>query len=167
MGSETRASLMKKVTLENYAADRYYPRIVAAVAARLQLAGFVAPIDVFVSMGLLEQRHVDDWRRGRVPYLEKVIKCNLAKAGRILRILRFHAHDLNLLPRTTAYRRWARGPKVPLRFSKSGDHKIEEAYSRHFVMPVRRRRAKEWGGSETRCRPVPEPEADHAADGVS
>jgi hypothetical protein len=158
---------MKKVTLENYAADRYYPKIVAAVEASLQSAGFVAPIDVFVSMGLLDGQHVDDWRRGRVRYLEKVIKCNLAKAGRILRILRFHAHDLNLLPRATAYRRWGRGPKLRLRFSKSGDHRIEEAYSRHFMKPVRRRRAKELGGSETPFRPLPEPEPDHAAERVS
>jgi hypothetical protein len=155
---------MKKITLQNYAADRYYPKIVAAVDARLQSTGFVSPIDVLVSMLLLDRRHVEDWRRGRVPYLEKAITCNLAKAGRILRILRFHAHDLNLLPRATDYRRWGRGPKVRLRFSKSGDHKIEEAYARHFVKPVRRRKAKELGGSETRCRPLPEPESDHAAD---
>jgi hypothetical protein len=158
---------MKEVTLENYAADRYYPKIVAAVEASLQSAGFVSPIDVFVSMELLDKRHVEDWRRGRVPYLEKVIKCNLAKAGRILRILRFHAHDLNLLPRTTDYGRWGRGPNVRLRFSKSGEHKIEEAYSRHFVTPVRRRRAKELGGSETQCAALPQPEPDHAAERVS
>jgi hypothetical protein len=158
---------MKKITVQNYTADRYYPKIVAAVAASLQATGFVSPIDVFVSMELLDKQHVEDWRRGRVPYLEKVIKCNLAKAGRVLRILRFHAHDLNLLPRVTDYRRWGRGPKVRLRFSKSGDHKIEEAYSRHFVKPVRRRRAKELGGSETPCRSLLEPESDHAAERVS
>jgi hypothetical protein len=158
---------MKKITLENYAADRYYPKIVAAVAASLQSAGFVSPIDVFESMGLLEKRHVEDWRRGRVPYLEKVIKCNLAKASRILRILRFHAHDLNLLPRTTAYRRWGRGPKQALRFSRFGDRKLEEAYSRHFVSPTLRRRSKECDGSETRRGPLREPESDHAAERVS
>lgn len=129
---------MKKITLQNYAADRYYPKIVAAVAASLQSTGFVAPIDVFVSMELLEKQHVEDWRRGRIPYLEKAIKCNLAKASRILRILRFHAHDLDLLPRTTVYKRWGRGRKQVLRFSKFGDPKLEEAYSRHFVSPVRR-----------------------------
>lgn len=154
---------MKKVTLENYAADRYYPRIVAAVEARLQSAGFVSPIDVFVSMELLEKEHVEDWWRGRIPYLEKVIKCNLAKAGRVLRILRFHAHDLNLLPRATAYRRRGRA----LRFSKSGEHKIEEAYSRHFVKPGRRARDRDSSGSAIRPEPLTEPELDHAAERVS
>jgi hypothetical protein len=113
---------MKKITLENYAVDRCYPRIVAAVEAALRSADVVSPIDVLVSMELLDRQHVDDWRKGRVPYLEKVIKCNLEKASRILRILRFHAHDLNLLSRATAYRRRGRGRTLALRFSKSGDH---------------------------------------------
>jgi hypothetical protein len=126
---------MKKITLGNYAVDTYYPRVVAAVESTLRSAGSVAPVDVFMAMGLLEKQHVDDWRKGRIPYLERVIKCNLAKAGRILRILRFHAHDLNLRPIATTYRRRARGGKIPLRFSKSGDRNIEEAYSRHFAKP--------------------------------
>jgi hypothetical protein len=82
---------------------------------------------------LLEEQEIDDWRKGRVPYLERVVKCNLAKAGRILRILRFHAHDLNLKPSVTVYRRKTAGGKVALRFSKYGQKNIEEAYSRHFV----------------------------------
>lgn len=81
-------------------------------------------------MGLLEQRDVDEWRKGRVPYLEKVIKCNLAKASRILRM---HAHDLNLKPSGTVYKRKIKGRKIPLQFSKSGEKNLEEAYSRHFV----------------------------------
>jgi hypothetical protein len=124
---------MKKVTLQNYMTDKYYPKIVKAVDDELKSQNFVAPIRVFLSMGLLEAQDIDNWRKDRVPYLEKVIKCNLAKAGRILRILRFHAHDLNLKPSVTVYRRETSGGKIPLRFSKSGERNIEEAYSRHFV----------------------------------
>lgn len=124
---------MKKITVENYSVDKYYPKIVKAVDNELKSQNFVAPIRVFVLMGLLEAQDIDNWRKGRVPYLEKVIKCNLAKASRILRILRVHAHDLSLKPSITAYRRTAGGVKIPLRFSKYGDKNIEEAYSRHFV----------------------------------
>jgi hypothetical protein len=126
---------MKKISLGNYTTDKYYPWIVAAVDAELKSKNFVAPLEVFVSMGLLEQREIDQWRRGRIPYLEKVVKCNLAQASRILRILRLHAHDLNLKPSMTVYRRKTAGGKIPLRFSKSGESNIEEAYSRHFVKP--------------------------------
>ena len=113
--------------------DKYYPKIVKAVDDELKSQNFVAPIRVFLSMGLLEDQDIDNWRRGRVPYLERVVKCNLAKASRILRILRFHAHDLNLKPSVTVYRRKTTGGKIPLRFSKYGEKNIEEAYARHFV----------------------------------
>ena len=53
----------------------------------------------------------------------------------LLRILRFHAHDLNLVPSVTAYRRLGKGPEQPLRFTKTGDRNLEEAYARHFVWP--------------------------------
>jgi hypothetical protein len=70
-----------------------------------------------------------------VPYLERMINCNLARLSRALRILRFHAHDLNLKPSLTAYTRYGRGPKQRLRFTKTGDLKLEEAYATHFVWP--------------------------------
>lgn len=126
---------MKKISSENYTTDKYHPLIVAVVDAELTSKNFVTPIGVFISLGLLEQREIDQWRRGRIPYLEKVVKCNLAQASRILRILRLHAHDLNLKPSMTVYRRKTAGGKIPLRFSKSGESNIEEAYSRHFVKP--------------------------------
>ncbi len=124
---------MKKIALNNYTTDKYYPKIVKAVDAELQSRNFVTPIEVFISMALLERRDVDNWRAGRILYLEQVVGCNLSKASRILRILRFHAHDLNLKPSMTVYKRKTAGGKVPLRFSKSGEKNIEEAYARHFV----------------------------------
>jgi len=38
-------------------------------------------------------------------------------------------------PSQTYYKKWGKGQKIPLRFTKSGDRKIEEAYARHFVAP--------------------------------
>ena len=90
----------------------------------------MAPVDVLVQMDLLDPKRLEDWRRGRVPYLEKVIDCNLTRLSRLLRILRFHAHDLKLNPSATAYMRWGKGPKHRLRFTKTGDRKLEEAYAR-------------------------------------
>lgn len=123
------------VSVETYCEDPLYQRIVRAVAAILQAGKVVAPVDVFIEMGLLEPKHLDDWRRGRVPYLEQTITCNLTRLSRLLRILRFHAHDLNLVPSVTAYMRWGKGPKQRLRFTKTGDPRLEEAYARHFVWP--------------------------------
>jgi hypothetical protein len=94
-----------------------------------------------------------------VPYLEKVIHCNLAKASRILRLLRLHAHDLNMPPSHTAYVKWGNGNRPPLRFSKTGEPKLEEAYSRHFLRPglkSKKRRPPEQTESPGRESALPE-----------
>jgi hypothetical protein len=118
-----------------YRDDPLYPRIARAVAAILARGKVVAPVDVLVAMNLLAPEKLEDWRRGRVPYLERVIHCNLTRLSKLLRILRFHAHDLDLVPSATVYRRWGKEPKRPLRFTKTGDPRLEEAYARHFVWP--------------------------------
>lgn len=122
-------------SVDNYRDDKLYPRIVKATRTLLAKGKVVAPVDVLVHMGLLRPKRLEDWRLGRVPYLEKVIDCNLTRLSRLLRILRFHAHDLKLVPSVTAYMRWGKGPKRRLRFTKTGAPKVEEAYARHFVWP--------------------------------
>ena len=101
--------------------------------AILQHRQVVAPIDVLVGMGLLTREQLEKWRRGRVPYLERVIDCDLTRLRRLLRILRFHAHELDLVPSTSGYMRWGKGPKRRLRFTKTGEPKLAEAYATHFV----------------------------------
>jgi hypothetical protein len=138
MGNTLRDSeeaLLKKITVANYRQDPYYARIVRAVESLLREKGFVTPVELFIRMNLLSPESAEDWRRGQISYLERVIRCNLNKASRILHILRMHAHDLDLKPSLTVYKRWTKGSRPLLRFSKTGDHNVEEAYARHFVSP--------------------------------
>lgn len=130
---------MQKLTVQNYRDNKEYPKIVAAVSRILSRKNFVAPIELFTEMSLLDPKDIERWRRNEVPCLERVICCNLTKAGRILRILRFHAHDLNLGPSMTVYKKRGRG----LRFSLGGEHLIEDAYSRHFVVIGKNKKASE------------------------
>jgi len=122
----------------NYRQDPYYAPIVRVVEDLLREKGFVAPVELFIRMNLLSPESAEDWRRGQISYLERVIRCNLSKASRILRILRMHAHDLDLKPSLTVYKRRTKGSRPLLRFSKTGNHNIEEAYARHFVSPRRK-----------------------------
>jgi hypothetical protein len=126
---------MRSPTIVSYRNDPLYSRIAQAVDDILRHGKVVVPVEVLVGMSLLTRQHLEDWRCGRVPYLERMINCNLARLSRALRILRFHAHDLNLKPSLTAYTRYGRGPKQRLRFTKTGDLKLEEAYATHFVWP--------------------------------
>src|SRR5437762_10861766 len=129
------ASMRVPPTVSDFRGDPLYPRIAQAVSAILVKSKVVGPVDVLVRMGLLKPGDLQDWRMGRVPFLEKVIGCNLPRLGRLLRILRMHAHDLKLVPSTTGYMRWGKGPKQRLRFSKTGQPPVEDAYARHFVWP--------------------------------
>ncbi len=124
---------MKTVTVNTYRKDTYYPRVVRAIAKVLSKSDVVAPVEVLIEMGNLSKKNHDAWRNGQVPYLERVFEGNLSKANRILRIIGFHVHDLNMVPRNTHYHQWGNGKNRPLRFSKSGDKKIEEAYSTHYL----------------------------------
>ena len=108
---------MKKVSVDNFRSDPMFPRIERAVAEQLAKGNVVALVDVLVDMGLLQSEQLGDWRRGQVTCLERVIIGSMSRVSRVLRILRFHAHDLNLKPSFTVYNRHGKGPKQRLRFS--------------------------------------------------
>ena len=124
---------MKKISVDNFRSDPMFPRIERAVAELLAKGNVVAPVDVLVGMGLIRPEHLEEWRQGQIAYLERVITCNLSRVSRVLRILRFHAHDLDLKPSFTVYNRHGKGPKQRLRFSKTGDPNLEKAYATHLV----------------------------------
>src|ERR1700730_963060 len=126
---------MQAVTLATFRSDPLFPKISRVVATILEKDHVVRPIDVLIGMQLLSRDDLEEWRRGRVPYLERVINCNLTRLSRLLRILRFHVHDLNLVPSTTDYRRHGKGRKQCLRFTKTGDARLEVAYATHFIWP--------------------------------
>jgi hypothetical protein len=126
---------MRAATVATFRDDPLFPKISRVVANILEKDKVVRPIDVLIGMQLLSRDDLEEWRCGRVPYLEKVIDCNLTRLSRLLRILQFHVHDLNLVPSDAAYIRPDRGQKRRLRFTKTGDAKLEKAYSTHFAWP--------------------------------
>ena len=127
----TISTVIMGVTISSYRKDKYYPRVVRAVARVLARSDVVAPVDVLVEMGNLSKKNLEAWRAGQVPYLERVFEGSLSKANRILRIIGFHVHDLDMVPSHTTYRATS-GRHAALRFSKSGAKPIEDAYSRHY-----------------------------------
>lgn len=69
---------MIKLTVKNYKNDMHYPGVVKAMNDEFINPSFVSSIDVMQRMDILKKEHVEDWRNGRVTYLEKVIHCNLS-----------------------------------------------------------------------------------------
>jgi hypothetical protein len=87
-------------------------------------------------MGLLTSAHVDDWRKGRVDFLERVIQGNLKKISSSMAIFRRWATEKGLKPSETGYVRHTRGGPLALQFSKSGNPGIEKSYRTHYVSPA-------------------------------
>jgi hypothetical protein len=125
---------MKKLTAANYTKDKLYAPVARAVTEVLARNKYVAPVDVLLQLGRITKQHYEDWRFGRIPYLERVTSGGLGKMSRILRIIEVHCRKLNLSPSPTVYRKWGKGGKrIVLRFSKSGQANLEAAYSRHYL----------------------------------
>jgi hypothetical protein len=54
-------------------------RVVQAAEAALAERKFATSIDVLVGLGWLEPRRVDEWRQGRIPYLEAAVIASLGR----------------------------------------------------------------------------------------
>lgn len=103
--------------------------------------GYAAPVDVLIDIGALSKKKYEDWRYGRVSYLESVCTINLRKLSFVIHQMRVYANKSGLKPSFCYYKQWGvkkkssqgHKPVIPLRFSKSGDPEIEKWYSTHFV----------------------------------
>jgi len=110
-------------------------RVIEAAGSVLFLQQYVRPIDIFVKMGYLQPAHVQDWEKGRTPYLEAAIQCNLGKITFAMKCFRKWTLQRGLVPSETAYLAKTKGEKRNLRFSKSGHPTIEKFYRTHYVSP--------------------------------
>jgi hypothetical protein len=109
-------------------------RVVQAAEAALTERQAVSAIDVLVGIGWLAPPRVEEWRQGRVEYLERVTQANLAKLSTAMKLFRTWAKNQGLVASETIYVARTRDRRT-LRFSKSGNPDIERAYRTHWVSP--------------------------------
>jgi len=115
----------------NTCKKRNYSQKVASIAGQeISNKGYVSPIDLFIGIGWLTKEKLMDWRIGKITYLERVITANLSKLSKTMKEFRAWAKHANLKPSKTVYKH----KSCLLRFSKSGNPNIEEAYSTHYVL---------------------------------
>ena len=104
-----------------------------AMYQNIRKKGWVAPVDVLMEIGVLSKENYENWRFGRIPFLEKVCQVNLRLLSGIMHEIRAYAGKNGLKPSWTCYHQWGKNNKGKLRFSKTGDEKIERHYATHFV----------------------------------
>ena len=107
-------------------------RVIKAAEAALAARGYVSPVDVLLGIGWLNAAAVEGWRRGQIDYLERVVQVNPSRISEAMKLFRSWATAKQLIASETAY--VGRAPSRPmLRFSKSGDSRIEQLYRAHWV----------------------------------
>ena len=154
---------MKKITSTNYQKDTLYPAVSRAIAEIVQDGEVVTPVEVLLRLQRISRQQYEDWRFGKIAYLERAFLGSLGKAGRILRIVAFHSASLGLTPSRTEYRQWGkkgRNRRIVLRFSKSGEPRLEAAYSTHFLTKARHpKKLDEETRAEAKATQAKEPQA--------
>lgn len=118
-------------------------RVVQSAEDRLFRQGYVSVLDILIGIEFLQPLHVQDWKKGRVPYLEKVVRGNLHKISHAMKCFRKWAVRKTLKPSETVYQAKTRGPKRTLQFSKTNHPSIEKAYQTHYVSPLLLEKKKE------------------------
>ena len=116
-------------------------RVNASMYQQIWRRGYATPVDVLMDTGILSKQKYEDWRFGKVDYLERVCTANLMKLSLVLHQMRVYAQKANLKPSFCYYKRWGvkkkggqgHKPVIPLRFSKSGNPEVEKWYATHFV----------------------------------
>ena len=116
-------------------------KVHSAVYHQCQRRGYAAPVDVLIDTGILPKQKYEDWRFGRVRYLEAVCNANLKRLSFVLHQMRVYAQAHDLKPSFCYYKRLGvrrkngigHKPVIPLQFSKSGSLEIERSYATHFV----------------------------------
>lgn len=95
--------------------------------------GIVCAVDILMQLDFLSKKDFEDWRFGRVDYLEKVCNANLSKLTLINKSIRKYSLDLGLESSWTGYNQFGKGVKHKLKFSKSGKKNIEDGYATHYL----------------------------------
>ena len=142
--------MTKKITKSNYKKDTLYAPVARAIAEIMKTEDAVTTIGVMIKLQRISKQDHENWRFGRIPYLERTFLGSLGKANRIVRIVKLHAESLHLVASQTAYRRWGKGKKhLTLRFSKWGAPHLERAYATHYLIKSRmEERTKQSSGRE-------------------
>ena len=95
--------------------------------------GYLSSIDVLLKLEYLSEKDYENWRFGKIEYLEKVCGVNLKKLSTINKTIKEISGQWNLKKSWTAYNKYGKGEKTRLRFSKSGNEQIEDAYATHYI----------------------------------
>lgn len=66
-------------------------KVQSSIDHQCQTRGYAAPVDVLMDVGVLDKRKYEDWRTGKILYLESVCTCSLHQLSLIMKLIRSYA----------------------------------------------------------------------------
>ena len=81
-------------------------KVHSAVYHQCQRRGYATPVDVLMEIGVLPKQKYEDWRFGRIDYLERVCTVNLRKLSFIMHQMRVYAQKTGLKHSFCYYKQW-------------------------------------------------------------
>ncbi len=107
-------------------------RVNESISAALKHHQYACSIAILVGLKLLTPEKIGAWKKGQVPYLEKVVNGGLGTISRAMKFFRQQAVRGGLRVSETTYLTKGSSKRL-LKFSKSGNPNIEKAYRTHFL----------------------------------
>ncbi len=136
---------MDQIQIQKCSEKKKFQRVASVAGDVVSKKGYVSVIDLFLGIGWLTLDKVVDWKSGKIPYLEQVITANVSKISRTMKEFKSWAIHSKLKASFTGYKHKSH----KLRFSKTGQPNIENAYCTHYVLikPDKKREISKIKGS--------------------
>jgi hypothetical protein len=78
--------------------DEIKHKVHSAMYHQCKARGYTTPVDVLMDIGILTRQKYEEWRFGRVPFLEAVCNGNLKKLSTVMHEIRSYAKEHHLKP---------------------------------------------------------------------
>jgi hypothetical protein len=116
--------------------NNFQEHVVQAAEAVLKRNGSVGPLELFQEMGLLQQIHVENWRKGNehYPTLRPWIQVGSEKFQKTIRHFHQWVKQRGLRPIQAGYTRRGPGGVEQLRVTEDGDPAGEKFYRTHYAL---------------------------------
>ena len=100
-------------------------KVIAEMDREIESQGYSAPVEVLMALGYLSSGDFNEWKSGRVSFLEKVLRIGPSKVLDLLTVMSSHAKKQGYKPQ--------KGDYGKLRFSRTGNGVIEARYAQHYI----------------------------------
>lgn len=109
-------------------------KVIEELEKEIEERGYAAPVDVLMALGYLSSGDYKEWREGRVPFLEKVLRIGPSKVLDLMSVMSAYSKKNGYKPRVTEYIKSGKGNES-LRFSRTGNEVIEDRFATHYIDP--------------------------------